>query len=220
MSENFIKTFDTSTTFGSKANIRAGVMSGDDARFIRYWFEIIFDKFDDSSFSYEDSIMRMKKWFPVTRGGQYRKWYGNLEFVINLYNGGHEIEYCNSKNHRLRDKAYYFKSGITWSMITSYKISVRHVDQGILFGNGGPTCFFKENSEFYLAILNSCVSESFINMINPSLNTVISDICCIPIKGYDHIDKIEVTSNNCIVESRTDWNSFETSWDFKKHPMI
>ena len=220
VSDKFIKMFENADTFENKADVRAGIMSGDDERFIRFWTEISYDKFDDISTSYEKSIEGGKKWFPITRGGQYRKWYGNLETVINLFNGGYEIKNDNSKNHRLRETKYYFREGITWTMITSYKLSVRYVKQGVLFGNGGPTCFFNDSCFFYLALLNCIVAETIINTTNPSLNTVISDICSIPIKGEKRENTIETITAGCIKESRADWDSFETSWDFKKHPMI
>ena len=149
VSNKFREIYKDAELFESIADIKSGVMSGDDARFIRFWHEVAFPKFDCSCKNVAECVEHKTKWFPVTRGGQYRKWYGNIEEVINLYNGGYEIAFENQKNHRLRDSRYYFREGITWSMITSYKLSVRYVPQGILFGNGGPTCFFSDDAKFY-----------------------------------------------------------------------
>lgn len=219
VSDKFYSIYDGNKKFRDIADIKSGVMSGDDGRFTRLWFEVSILKFDDSCENIEASIRHKTKWFPVTRGGAYRKWYGNLECVINLFNGGYEIEHENSKNHRLRDPKYYFLEGITWSMITAYKLSVRYVPKGILFGNGGPTCFFNENPKFFLAALNSKVAEYIISVVNPSLNTVISDIEGIPIIDCDK-EAISIQADRCISLSKQDWDSYETSWDFKMHPLM
>ena len=220
VSNKFREIYKDAELFESIADIKSGVMSGDDARFIRFWHEVAFPKFDCSCKNVAECVEHKTKWFPVTRGGQYRKWYGNIEEVINLYNGGYEIAFENQKNHRLRDSRYYFREGITWSMITSYKLSVRYVPQGILFGNGGPTCFFSDDAKFYLSVLNSKVAESIIGVVNPTLNTVISDICGIPIRGYERKNEIDSYTETCISFSKSDWDSFETSWDFKRHPLV
>ena len=220
VSNKFREIYKDAELFESIADIKSGVMSGDDARFIRFWHEVAFPKFDCSCKNVAECVEHKTKWFPVTRGGQYRKWYGNIEEVINLYNGGYEIAFENQKNHRLRDSRYYFREGITWSMITSYKLSVRYVPQGILFGNGGPTCFFSDDAKFYLSVLNSKVAEYIICVVNPTLNTVISDICGIPIRGYERKNEIDSYTETCISFSKSDWDSFETSWDFKRHPLV
>ena len=220
VSNKFREIYKDAELFESIADIKSGVMSGDDARFIRFWHEVAFPKFDCSCKNVAECVEHKTKWFPVTRGGQYRKWYGNIEEVINLYNGGYEIAFENQKNHRLRDSRYYFREGITWSMITSYKLSVRYVPQGILFGNGGPTCFFSDDAKFYLSVLNSKVAEYIIGVVNPMLNTVISDICGIPIRGYERKNEIDSYTETCISFSKSDWDSFETSWDFKRHPLV
>ena len=220
VSNKFREIYKDAELFESIADIKSGVMSGDDARFIRFWHEVAFPKFDCSCKNVAECVEHKTKWFPVTRGGQYRKWYGNIEEVINLYNGGYEIAFENQKNHRLRDSRYYFREGITWSMITSYKLSVRYVPQGILFGNGGPTCFFSDDAKFYLSVLNSKVAEYIFGVVNPTLNTVISDICGIPIRGYERKNEIDSYTETCISFSKSDWDSFETSWDFKRHPLV
>ena len=208
VSNKFREIYKDAELFESIADIKSGVMSGDDARFIRFWHEVAFPKFDCSCKNVAECVEHKTKWFPVTRGGQYRKWYGNIEEVINLYNGGYEIAFENQKNHRLRDSRYYFREGITWSMITSYKLSVRYVPQGILFGNGGPTCFFSDDAKFYLSVLNSKVAEYIIGVVNPTLNTVISDICGIPIRGYERKNEIDSYTETCISFSKSDWDSF------------
>lgn len=198
---------------------KSGVMTGNDKRFIRIWFEINNLKMSTNSYSYEDMKLSNKKWFPVTRGGIYRKWYGNLESVVNLENEGYEIKYENSNNFRLRDSKYYFKQGLTWTMITTNKLSVRFVPEGILFGNGGPTCFLENQLMFFMGLLNSIIIDKIVLILNPTMNIVINDICRLPVLER-YSNEISDTVDNSILLSKTDWDSFETSWDFKIHPLL
>ena len=218
VSDNFIRDFELGDSFVTFGEPKSGVMTGDDTKFVHSWYE---PSFDDIGFGIKNSqemIVSNKKWFPVTRGGTFRRWYGNLEDVVFLENDGYAIK-NNGKNYRLRDKKYYFQEGITWTMISSYKLSVRVAEQGILFGNGGPTTFVKTNIFYLLALLNCKVSDYIVSVINPTINTVISDICSIPVI-FDNVEVIENGAKNCISLSKMDWNSFETSWDFQKHPFL
>ena len=193
-------------------------MTGDDNKFIRYWFEPQCIKIGLNLHNAAEMRTSSKKWFPVTRGGTYRKWFGNLEEIVNLENNGYAIK-NNGKNYRLRDEKYYMQEGLTWTMITTNNLSVRLAEQGILFGNGGPTTFVNEHGRYLLALLNSKVTNSIIAVLNPTMNIVINDICSVPVIFAD-IDNVETISNKNIKLSKEDWNSFETSWDFKKHPLI
>lgn len=218
VSKAFLKNFEIGARFDSFGEPKSGVMTGDDNQFIRFWFEISNTKFGNEVFSYNEMLSSNKKWFPVTRGGEYRKWYGNLEEVVNLENDGYAIKH-NGKNYRLRDNKYYFKEGLTWTMISSNSLSVRIAEKGILFGNGGPTTFASSHTLYLLALLNSKISNTFTKVFNPTINTVISDICAIPVI-LDNTSLIENTSSECVDIVKDDWNSFETSWNFKKHPLV
>lgn len=218
VSERFLNNFELGKRFDSYGEPKSGVMTGDDNKFIRYWFEIDNRKFGMDIFSYDEMISSKKKWFPVTRGGEYRKWYGNIEEAVNLENDGYAIK-NNGKNFRLRDNKYYFKEGLTWTMISSNSLSVRLAEKGILFGNGGPTTFTEEKTYYLLALLNSKISNTFTKVFNPTINTVISDICSIPVI-VDNLNDVERISMNCVEESKEDWDSFETSWNFKRHPLV
>lgn len=215
---NIIKCFLNGKRFDSFGEPKSGVMTGDDNKFIRYWFEPQCIKIGLNLHNAAEMRKSSKKWFPVTRGGTYRKWFGNLEEIVNLENNGYAIK-NNGKNYRLRDEKYYMQEGLTWTMITTNNLSVRLAEQGILFGNGGPTTFVNEHSRYLLALLNSKVTNSIIAVLNPTMNIVINDICSVPVIFAD-IDNVETISNKNIKLSKEDWNSFETSWDFKKHPLI
>ena len=218
ISENFRNNFVKGKRFDTFGEPKSGVMTGDDGKFIKFWHEVISNKIGFNLQNSDDMVNSKKKWFPVTRGGTYRKWYGNLEEVVNLENDGYAIK-NNGKNYRLRDKKYYMQQGLTWTMITTYKLSVRFAEQGILFGNGGPTTFVQENPMYLLALLNCCTANAVIQVLNPTMNIVINDICSIPVI-FDNVEVVEELSKKCVELSKEDWNSTETSWDFKKHPLI
>jgi len=218
VSDNFISNFRKSKRFDFYGEPKSGVMTGDDKKFVKLWYEPQYEKIGFGLRNSDEMLKSGKKWFPVTRGGTYRKWYGNLAEVVNLENDGYAIK-NNGKNYRLRDKKYYMKQGLTWTMITTYKLSVRLANEGILFGNGGPTSFVEKNPYYMLALLNSCVANAVIEVLNPTMNIVISDICSIPVV-FDRVEEIESLAEQCINFVKADWDAFEISWDFKRHPLV
>ena len=218
VSDSFISNFEKGQRFDSFGEPKSGVMTGDDGKFVKYWFEVPFERIGLGLKNADEMLTSRKKWFPVTRGGTYRKWYGNLEEVVNLENDGYAIK-NNGKNYRLRDKKYYMQQGLTWTMITTYKLSVRLAEQGVLFGNGGPTSFVKKNPMYMLALLNCSAANAVIQVLNPTMNIVISDICSVPVI-FDKVEEVEEKAVDCVSIGKEDWNTVETAWDFKKHPLI
>lgn len=218
VSNEFRTNFTRGERFDSFGEPKSGVMTGDDGKFVKFWHEVMTNKIGFGLHNSQEMIASQKKWFPVTRGGTYRKWYGNLEEIVNLENDGYAIR-NNGKNYRLRDRKYYLQQGLTWTMITTNRLSVRLAEQGILFGNGGPTTFVQKNPMYLLALLNCTVANSVIQVLNPTMNIVINDICAIPVI-FDDVKSVEELSKKCIELSKEDWNSAETSWDFKKHPLL
>ena len=198
---------------------KKGILTGDGDRFLRNWYEPSLKKIG-FNFSRESDILNSeKKWFPLTSGGPRRKWYGNLETVVNLENGGQEIK-DNVKNYRLRDPNYYFRAALSWTEISSGTFSCRFVPEGVLFGNGGPVSFSENNSLLFdIALLNSSVTGDFLTYLAPTINYGPEQISRIPYVKK-HSDAIEDKARACIAISRSDWDSFETSWDFKKHPLL
>jgi hypothetical protein len=215
VSEKIISLFENDS-IGNNSFSSPGVRTGKDNIFIKFWFEINNNLFSSKATSYEDIKNIDKKWYPLTRGGGFRKWYGNYENVINLCNEAQEIkEQCH--DHRLRDSEYYFKRGVTWTMISSYKSSFRIVPQGVLYGNGGPVVF-SEINVILLAFLNSKLSDSLINLINPTLNITKSDIEKLP-NSINNI-QIENIGLENIKLSKWDYSRSETSWDFEQSPLL
>lgn len=204
------------------AKPRHGLATSDNNRFLKLWYEVDVNKsslFDKANYS--------KKWYPMNKGGSFRKWYGNLDWVINYENDGKEIKEfaisiykCSSRT--IQNTQYYFKESITWSALTSGSFSVRWSDEGALFGSGG-YCAFVENGliKYITALMNNKVAAVFLSMVSPTLNYEVGHIKTIPVI----IDKKKKTIIDDIVKqniqlSKNDWDSFETSWDFKKHPLV
>lgn len=201
---------------GSKCFSSPGIRTGKDPIFIHSWFEVSLKLLNTKAESYEDIKSIEKKWYPITRGGDYRKWYGNLENVINLYNEAKEIkEKCH--DHRLRDSQYYFKNGVTWTMISSYKSSFRIVPEGVLYGNGGPVVFAEGNLKL-LAFLNCILSDIMINAINPTLNITKSDIEKLPFPTSNF--EIDLLSASNVEIARSDYDSCEISWSFDQSTLL
>lgn len=195
-----------------------GIDTGDNNKFLRLWHEInINAMLIPLSSEIDENYIKRFRWVPYNKGGNYRKWYGNNEYLINWFNNGETLS--TFKNSNLRNREQYFKNGITWSTVTSANSSFRYFDYGFLFDNGG-SCLFSEKYLLYIqAFLNTNVTQKFLKM-QPTLNTQPGTIGSLPLifsKNYEqivHIVKDEITI------SKSDWDSFETSWDFKEHPLV
>ena len=200
-------------------NTRKGVLTGDNDRFLRLWHEVLIDKIGFSMSSHEDMVSSKRKWFPVTSGGYMRKWYGNFDTIVNLENDGWMIR-TTVKNYRLRETSFYFKEAITWTEVSSGTFSCRYVPHTVLFGNGGPVSFFHDNMLYYcLALLNSSVAMSMLSYLAPTINYGPEQINKLPVLTKNKEPVEELTKEN-IDLSKEDWDTYETSWDFKRHPLV
>ena len=212
----------TGESIGSYAIAVKGLDTCDNERFVRQWQEV---SISSIGFNIEDaSSTYMHKWYPYTKGGGFRRWYGFYEMVVNWYSDGKDLKNLRTPNGKIKSRPqntrFYFKSGLTWSSITSYKLSMRYMENSI-FGGGGSAMFCEKNELFTLGILNSAVGNYFLSILNPTINFLVNDILSIPTVGTcKSAEKINGLVKQEIQLSKTDWDSFETSWDFKKHPMI
>ena len=196
---------------------KSGIMTGSDD-YIRLWFEPALSniKFDCRSFH----DMGDYRWFPLNSGGEFRKWYGNNQKIVNLWHNGEDIR-THVVNFRLRNRKHYFKRGITWGRITSSQIAFREVIDGSLFGDAGPVAFIENGRKYVLGFLCSKVVKYLLLISNPTLNFQVRDIMALPLV----LDKekeavVEPLVNDNIMISHADWDAFETSWDFDCHPMV
>lgn len=187
-----------------------GMATADNGRFVRKWYEVAINKTSLRKNAYS-------KWIPYNNGGGFRKWYGFNTDVVNWENNGLEIK--SFPKAYVRNERDYFKSGITWNAITSSDVSVRFFGEGFIFSNAGMAIFTSEQYQKYLlAFINSCVSKSILSILSPTLNYNAGDMGNIPIIFSDAVNESGLC-NKCIEISKNDWDAFETSWDFKKHPL-
>ena len=218
--------FEKNLKLGEIIDVKQGLATADNNRFLRFWNEVEFDNVGFKINSLEESVYRGLKWFPYNKGGAFRRWYGNNEYVVNWENNGLEIRNFKDENGKVRSRAqntqYYFKPSITWSDITSAKFSGRYCDNGFIFDVKGSSGFPSENQIFYvLGFLNSDISQEFIKILNPTVTTQVGDMSRIPmIIDKNKQSEVEIIVKDNISICKSDWDSFETSWDFKIHPLL
>ena len=219
ISNTYYKSFREFKVIGDVGNTKKGVLTGNDKRFVRLWFEISQEKMGRDIKNYDDMLQKNFKWIPATGGGTYRKWYGNFENVINMENDSYEIRFDNSNNYRLRESTYYFQECSTWSEVSGKGLSMRYVPNGILFGNSGPVCFWQSHIFYWLALLNTKVSMEFLRFLSPTLTFGPEQLKRIPCE-FKPNTRIEEMSLENVEIARNEWDSFETSWDFQRHPLL
>ena len=212
-----------SANLGEIAEPRHGLATSNNDLFLKRWFEVSIKKCS----VYDLSNQSDYKWFPMNKGGSYRKWYGNNEWLINYENNGYEIKkyaaaIYKSASRTIQNTKYYFKQSLTWSALTSGSFSVRWSNEGAVFGSGGYSAFVDDKDIFYiLALMNSKVNSIFIKIVSPTLNYEVGHIKTIPVvmesKTKNTVDSL---TKELVNASKTDWDSFETSWDFQKHPFL
>ena len=196
-----------------------GIDTGNNNIFLRLWYEVNFDKvLVPKSSPLSEADFSSHKWYPYNKGGGFRKWYGNNDYVILWGEDGSKLRNYSKSN--LRNKDTYFKKGITWSTISSgNSASFRFFQYGFLFDNGG-SCLFGEGLDYIGAFLNSKVSAALLS-VSPTINTQPGDIGRLPIiKNKKYGSLIQPNVDECISIVKLDWDSFETSWDFIEHPLV
>lgn len=219
VSENFVNIFKKSTPLFNYCEPKKGLSTGNNDLFLRLWHEVDSNKEFFDATDYISAFASGKKWFPINKGGSFRKWYGNNEFVINYETNGKELKkYSGSV---IRNESYYFNESITWSMLSSSTLGIRFSPKGKIFEGAGPSLFIDEDKmDYILGLLSTKVALSFVKSLNPTLNINISDIGNIPIVDINSNSDVAVISKENVELSKEEWDSFEESWDFKKHPLI
>ena len=207
---------------------REGMATADNDRFLRLWYEVVFPVITFDCKSEQDGIRKSIKWVPYNKGGTTRDWYGNNEYIVNWASNGTEIKNNKDpKTGRIRSHNYNgeygFREGITWSAISSGNLSVRYCTEGFLFDSKGAKGFAVNNDKllWVLGLLNSKVSMQFLQFLSPTLDFKVGDVISIPlIEDASKEDDTVFLVRSQIDLSKKDWDSFETSWDFAKHPLI
>ena len=233
MHKDFLNVFINGNVLGNKYRTLAGSSTGDNKQFLRLWHEVDNKKVgyglkkDYSGYSY--------KWIPCSKGGSFRRWYGNFEYLMNWDNNGEAIKYFVTHNpndpkttswsRRLFNTELYFHQAITWSKVLSGKFSVRYLPEGFIMESA--SCGIMPNEKWLietLALMNSKYTQEILNIINPTLGMQVGDIKSIPLYDdyiqqdkHKHIDHI---AKENIAISKQDWDAHETSWDFQRNELL
>ena len=208
VSRKIFEAFDTGISLTDVAPTRKGMFTGNNDLWLKFWYEI----------NHEDFCKKHK---PYNKGGEFRRWYGNHDYVVNWSNSGADI--INYKGSGNINTELYFKKCLTWSLVTSYKPSFRAIlDNCHVMGDAGPIATPKADDYLYLlGLLNSKPIESISAVIAPTINFSNGVAGGLPvIYSKAHLSSIEYAVSASIDLSRTDWDSFETSWDFQQHPLV
>ena len=230
VSKNAVQAFETQKALGAIAEPKQGLATTDNNRFVRAWSEVDFNKIG-FSYSREKAAESGIKWFPLNKGGEFRKWYGNNDFIVNYQHDGAEIKasvlskytYLKTPDFVVKNQQYYFCENGTWSAISSGKISVRYSPKGFIISNAGMAIFCESRLlRYIIAFMNSvCVSDELLGVINQTLNFNAGDIEKLPLAFSDKMESIVISlSDDCIAKEKSDWDSYETSWDFKRNPLV
>ena len=224
LSEKMIATFENET-LGQIAQPRQGLATGCNDRFLRRWYEVSDSKICYDAHSTEDALRSGQKWFPYNKGGEYRKWYGNQDYLVNWEQDGLEIRQFRDEAGRLRSRPqntrFYFRQSISWSLISSGTVAFRYKPCGQIFDVAGMSCFAEDHLKYLLGLCNSGVALEVLAVLAPTINFQAGDIANIPVvRDEKQVAKVEELVDRNIELSKEDWDAFETSWDFKKHPLV
>ena len=221
ISEKLLSIFSEAKSLGFYGEPKVGLQTGDTNYFLRYWHEVTNDKI-----YFANSKKELCKWVPICKGGEYRRWYGNNEYIVNWENDGLEIKNFKDKNGKLKSRPqnidFYFRKGITWNLISSSNFAVRCYPAGMIFDVSSNAFFCHDDLYLYIAaILNSKIMYMLSKVLNPTINFSAGVIANLPILiDEKSISKINVIVDNNIEIEKKDWNAYENSWDFKKYPLI
>lgn len=217
---NILNIFQTAQPLKNVAEPKVGLQTAKNDIFLRRWFECDWKKIGIGYSSLEDTENGRHKWFPYNKGGAFRRWYGNREYVIDWEQNGLKVR--NYPGAVIRNSQYYFMPCITWSDITSASFSGRYCEGGFLFDVKGSSGFPERKKLFYiLGFLNSKISQNCIKLLNPTISTQVGDMARIPVY-FSEKEKSSVDNHVqlCVEISKFDWDSYETSWDFKRNPLV
>ncbi|TGL58647.1 BREX-1 system adenine-specific DNA-methyltransferase PglX, partial [Leptospira ognonensis] len=226
LSDKCRKHFNLLPPLGSEITSREGMATGNNSLFLRKWNEVSLSRICFTQTGSPEEMQSLGRWFPYNKGGDYRKWYGNNELVVDWENNGVRVRtYQDEETGRIRSHNYNgdyaFRAGITWSALSISRISVRHSDEGFLFDSKGAKAFASKNTDYYMALINSAIGEEFLKALSPGVDFKVGDIIKIPlIEELELSSKVSERTFQAVSLARTDWDNFETSWDFRDLPLL
>lgn len=226
VSDDAFRNFKRGEILKIKGDTRQGMATSDNKRFLRFWAEVAFINIGFDSRNRIDSLNSGKKWFPYNKGGQFRKWYGNQDFIVDWANDGENVlNYASSlygsATRTIKSISEYFKESISWSKVTAGSFAMRYFPPGFIFDVAGCCVFYKKDEEmfFHLGLLNSQIGKFYLKILSPTLNFEAGSIANFPVVESYHLEVVKIVKCNIEI-SQKDWNSFETSWDFQSHPLL
>lgn len=227
VSEAFVKNFSLGKPLSEFAEPRAGLATGDNDKFERWWFEVSFNNIGFGFDSTESAKLSEYRWFPCNSGGDFRKWSFNNEIVVDWLNDGEKLKKLRNKNGKLaarpQNTTFYFKEGLTWNKLSASKFAVKYKEKGFIFDDTSRSLFIENKDElaYLLGLMCSCVTFYYFNVFNPSMSFTNGDIKRLPyILDSQFKQNITLFVQQNISLSKSDWDSFETSWDFAEHPLL
>lgn len=224
VSKQLAVAFENGLSLDSLGASRSGMQTGDNNLFLRFWHEVAFKNIKFGTLPNENITKYAQKWYPQPKGGPYRKWYGNFEYVVNFKNNGEDLRNF-SGTSIVKNPQFYFQKGVSWSHTTSKSFSGRFMPNGCIFNVEAPTFYPNDQNmlEYFLGFSNTKILDQLFGTICQTMHYMAGDMSKIPLIqcANKFITELIVQKvQDSVLLSMSDWNSFETSWDFKKHPMI
>ena len=222
VSQSVINAFKQAKPLGEQYDARSGLQTNDNTRFLRMWQEVNINRTSISK------VSDGSKWYPHLKGGPYRRWYGNYDYVVNWENNGEEILQLATKlygtpTRTAKSIEKYFLPGFTWSDVSTGLFSIRKTFSGCIFDTTAPTISTKNNngtpSNELLGFLNTKVAQKMLSLLAPTIHYNCGSIALMPVY-YINNSTVKNMVDECVSMSKEDWDSFETSWDFKVHPLV
>lgn len=215
VSERVLNSFDL-PKIGEHFLVKSGLTSGDKTKYVRNWPEC---RYFDINFQAQNGLYNNLKWFPHNDGGPLRKWYGNRNSVINWESDGKEIR--NLKNSTVRSSQHYFKPGVTWTDVSSSFFAARFLPSGSIFENTGSLIIVEgEEALKLLGFLSTEVAKQLMDLMDPTLHYGVGEVAKLPLCDLETIPRITDLVYTCISIAKSDWDSYETSWDFTTLPLL
>jgi hypothetical protein len=208
-------------TLSEIADSKPGMSTTNNDKFIRFWYEVNLQKVKFDATSQADANKSKKKWFPYNKGGEFRRWYGNNDYVVNWENNGLELkEYTKgASGGRMVSLDYFFRECLTWSMITTGTIAFRYKEPGSILSNAGPSVYSTNHLKYLLGLCNSSVITEALKLLAPTLNCSSGVIAAVPVVISNEELITELVNRNIEI-SKNDWDDYEISWNFSKHPLL
>lgn len=219
VSESILAAYEQGSLIGDSADVKIGMGTGKNEIFVREWWEVFYTKIDFSLKTINDLAESNGRYFPYNKGGEFRLWFGNLQEV--LWFDAEGRRYMNTMSGHRENGAhdFYCKEGLTWSFISSSKFGIRYLPTGCFFDVAGSTLFSRVDNAYTLGFLASCVCFDILGILNPTLNYQAGNIKSLPLL-IDREDEVDECVYQNIQISKDDWDSYENSWDFQRHPLL